>query len=332
MKLNKILSFFLALILIFSLTACNTQENVSDSSSAVTQTENNDKNENNNNKSNPLLYKVSDSNGNHIWLFGSIHVGDDYFYPLPEYVTNAFDQSDSLAVEFDITTYEKDLNAQMKSLQAFVYTDGTKISDHLPEKVYNKAKKILKENNLYNSAMDYYIPAFWSSLIDNVLYEKIKVDYELGVDRHMIEKAYKQKKKIHDIESAESQYNMLAGLSDDLQIMMLESSVSSYKLSFLAKYQLKNMMKAWAKGDENELTAQLSAEPSFFMNKEQKALYAEYTQKLITDRNLTMTNWAENALISGEKVFICVGAAHIVGDGAMADLLKNRGYTVEIIR
>ena len=36
----------------------------------------------------PLLYKVTDADGNVVWLFGSIHVGKEEFYPLPDYVTD----------------------------------------------------------------------------------------------------------------------------------------------------------------------------------------------------------------------------------------------------
>ena len=45
-----------------------------------------------------------------------------------------------------------------------------------------------------------------------------------------------------------------------------------------------------------------------------------------------MTDFAEDALASGKEVFICVGAAHIVGDGAMAQLLAQRGYTVTLVK
>ena len=41
-----------------------------------------------------------------------------------------------------------------------------------------------------------------------------------------------------------------------------------------------------------------------------------------------MTDYAEKALQTDKDVFICVGAAHIVGDGAIVDLLCERGYEV----
>ena len=68
-----------------------------------------------------------------------------------------------------------------------------------------------------------------------------------------------------------------------------------------------------------------------FADEEEAALYAEYNDKLIVQRNATMTEYAEEALLSGEEIFICVGAAHIVGQGAIAENLRELGYTVEIV-
>ena len=63
-----------------------------------------------------------------------------------------------------------------------------------------------------------------------------------------------------------------------------------------------------------------------------KALYDEYYKAMITDRNDNMTDYAVDALDSGEEVFICVGAAHVIGDGAIAENLRELGYTVEMVR
>ena len=69
-----------------------------------------------------------------------------------------------------------------------------------------------------------------------------------------------------------------------------------------------------------------------FESEEEAALYAEYNDALVTQRNLSMTEYAVEALESGQELFICVGAAHVVGEGAMAELLREMGYTVELVR
>lgn len=279
----------------------------------------------------PLLYKVTDSEGNAAWLFGSIHVGEEYFYPLPDYVLDAYASADALAVEFDIVAFESDLNAQIEALQPMVYSDGTTIVDHIPEELYNDAKAVLKDFGMYSSALDYYCPSMWSSFIDSAMITQMGVDTTLGIDMYFLNRAHEEGKTILDVESAAFQYGMMAGYSEELQELLLESSVASADLVEESKEDLMELIQAWANGDEASFDALINAEEEF-ESAEEEALYNEYQNAMITERNLSMTDFAEDALKSGQEVFIVVGAAHIVGEGAMAQLLADRGYTVEIVR
>ena len=278
----------------------------------------------------PLLYKVTDGDGNTIWLFGSIHVGEDYFYPLPDYVTSAYESADALAVEVDIVTFQNDLNAQMDSLRQLVYRDGTKISDHISEDLYNSAVDALKDLGIYNVALDYYYPVLWQNFIESSLYEQLGFQSDLGIDLHFLTRAHDECKKIIEVESAKFQYGMMADFSEELQVLLLESAMESYNDAEGTEESFYELVVAWTEGDEKAFAALLAEAPEFESD-EEVALYKEYNDAMVVNRNITMTDFAEDALKSGEEVFICVGAAHIVGEGAMAQLLAERGYTVEIV-
>ena len=276
----------------------------------------------------PILYKVTDADGNTAWLFGSIHVGEESFYPLPDYVTSAYENSDALAVEFDIVSFEEDVEAQTSALMQFLYTDGTTILDHIPEELYTKAVAILEEYGYYFSEMDYFCPALWSDLVDSALYENLDADSELGLDVYFLNNAHETGKEIQNVESAEFQYGMMAGFSEELQIILLESALHSYEHQDEGAQSLAELMEIWASGDEEALVNMLIEEPELTSD-EEVVLYAEYNDAMMTQRNLAMADFAEDALASGKEVFICVGAAHVVGPGALVDLLTQRGYTVE---
>ncbi len=276
----------------------------------------------------PLLYKVTDANGNVLWLFGSIHVGKEYFYPLPDYVLNAYNSSDALAVEFDVTEVSDDaLTTSM--MMDMAYMDGSKIGDHIDKELYEEAKEILRESGYYFSSMDIFKPVMWSMLIDELITEQLNYDADLGIDMFFLNTAHEENKKIYDIESMEFQMDMLTGYSEELQIMMLESSV--YYFDNIDEYQkdLDDLANEWAVGNAEALAEEDDYE---FESAEEEALYREYNTAMMTKRNRGMTNFAENALKSGEEVFIVVGAAHMVGDDGIANQLKERGYTVEEIR
>ncbi|MBQ8165364.1 MAG: TraB/GumN family protein [Clostridia bacterium] len=282
-------------------------------------------------ESSPILYKVTDTNGNVLWLFGSIHVGREDYYPLPDYVLDAFESSDALAVEFDTVSFENDLGSQIKALQMLMYTDGTTIKDHISAEVYSRAVEILEENTIYNSMMDYYLPSLWANFIDNCAYEKIGANSELGIDLHFIERAMDCNKEILEIESAEFQFGMLGGFSEELQVCLLEGSIESYEYLDEMKEEVNVMMDLWASGDEKKFSEYLNSEEDI-ADPQEALLYKEYNDAMMVSRNAEMTKYAENALKSGKEVFICVGAAHIVGDGAIAEELRLLGYTVERVK
>lgn len=342
--MKKLLALLLSMILCFALVACKEEKRkrYDDDDEIESSIESGESSESSTDESfeesgeiedeitGPLLYKVTDDEGNVVWLFGSIHVGREEFYPLPDYVLDAFNGSDALAVEADIITFEGDLAAQVRVLKKFIYTDGTKISDHIPKATYDAAVQILKENNIYNSTLDYYSPVIWSSFVDNCLYEKIGADAESGIDRHLMDLADDSEKEILEVESVDFQYNMLNDFSDELKLYLLQSSVYNYIKSDEAKDDLNEMLDMWANGDEDKFN-------ELFENEEEngnwdKDLYKEYNKAMIVDRNESMTEYAEAALKSGKEIFICVGAAHVVGKGAMAEQLSDLGYTVEVVK
>lgn len=281
--------------------------------------------------STPLLYKVSDDKGNVVWLFGSIHLGRESYYPLPDYVTEAFENSDALAVECDIVAFENDISAQVSALQKMLYTDGTTIKDHISEDTYNKAKKILQDNNMYSFAIDYYKPILWESFLDSCVYALVEADSDLGIDMHLLNLAKKNGKEVLEVESVGFQYGMLSSFSEELQIYLLESAIEGFEDTDALIAELNEMLDIWAKGDEKEFSDYLGAEEEFEDEKEEQ-LYEEYNNAMLVSRNKNMTEYAENALKSGKEVFICVGAAHVVGKGAMAEQLRNLGYNVELVK
>lgn len=277
----------------------------------------------------PLLYKVTDEEGNVAWLFGSIHLGIEDYYPLPDYVMDAFYGSDALAVEFDIIAAEENAMALSNMVYSMIYMDGSEISDHIPEELYEKAVEIMDEYMGYSSMYDMFYPVIWWQLLSNVLYELTNANSDLGVDRHMIELAYDADMPVLDVESAELQFEIFANFSEPLQILLLESTVEAFEDTDLYVEEMDKMIEIWMQGDEEAFRELLREENDQEMTAEEQALYEEYKYVLETSRNVGMADFVVDALESGDEVFVCVGAAHIVSDDALVDMLREMGYTVE---
>ena len=280
----------------------------------------------------PLLYKVTDADGNIAWIFGSIHVGAEFFYPLPDYVMDAYNASDALAVEFDISSIDQNDYDTVFSdyIYDMEYSDSSRIKDHIPDYVYDEAKEILKEHDYYFRALDCYKPGLWAEFIDELAREKLDINTELGIDNFFLNTAHAENKTIYDIESLEFQMRMTLDYSDGLQTLLLRSAIESYKEAEEYQDSLDELLVDWAIGNEE---AFVDDESDYqYMSRKMRILYDEYNKIMTLDRNITMADFAEDALASGEEVFIVVGAGHVVGKGGMTDLLTERGYTVELIQ
>ena len=326
--MKKLLSLFLVLVMCLSFVACGTNNETATADTATTEATTAPVSKG----STPLLYKATSDNGGEVWLFGSIHVGNDDMYPLPDYVNNAYNEADSLAVEVDVIDMEENAMDYIADYQKVMYLDGTTIKDHISEDLYNDAVKILEDNDYYTSMLDFYYPSMWSSFIEVFEYENSGYDSKKGIDMHLLNLAKENKKNIVEIESASSQITLLGEFSEELQILQLEEVVAGYNTEESKTY-LKDLVSAWTSGNEESITAIICEDSSSEdYTEEEMKLLEEYNQKMLVDRNILMADFAEKALKDGDSVFICVGTAHIVGEGAMVDLLRDRGYTVEIVK
>lgn len=279
----------------------------------------------------PMLFHVTGPEGQEGYLFGTIHVGDARIDTVLELLKPYLDRCDALAVEFDLLAYEKDLGAQMKSMTQFVLTDGSKASDHMPEELFQRASALLSEAGLIPNLMQSYNLAMWSQLVEQAaVMTRSSYNSETGMDRSLIQYCYEKQIPVRDVESAEFQYSLLAGFSDELNLLLIESTLDNLDTYGESIDELYN---AWLSGDYARIVEVLNeeTEEDEELTEEQIALLEDYNDKLLTQRNLGMRDKALEWLKAGDKVFFAVGAAHLVDEGGLVELLRAEGCTVEQI-
>ena len=295
-------------------------------------------------KATPLFYHVTGDNGQEMWLFGTIHVGDSRTCYLPQKIYDAFDSADALAVEFNIENFyammETDEELQKLAAEAYYYTDGTTAEDHIatPE-LFDYATKLMKATGNFNTTTPFMKPSLWSNIIENTyLRMGYRLSSDLGIDNLLMERARQQQKEILDVESGIAQLQILGGFSDALQEYILMGTLSGtavqYQEDVLALFEM------WCEGDEQKLTAYLNEEKELpdtsslteaeleQYNKE-LALYKEYNEAMSSSRNVDMVDVAIGYLESDKVVFYAVGLAHLLAEDGLVNALRDAGYTVE---
>lgn len=273
--------------------------------------------------STPLLFEVTkEGQDNKLYLFGSIHAADESVYPLPSYIEDAYEKSDEVAVEFDLIEMTNNLETQVNNLAKFINKDGKNIKDIINEDSYNEAVTILKNAGVYNSLWEHYNPMMWYSLIETASMKDSELSEEKGIDLHILKKAKEDKKEIIELESADYQYEMLLSFEEELQIYILEHSISAYNESV---DELKKLFELYKKGNKKDLE-------NFLFNENNNSLEEEkFNDVLVTNRNKNMTESLKSYFNEEKNIFCTVGLAHIIGNDGIAASLEKEGYIVKQI-
>ena len=285
----------------------------------------------------PVFYEVSDDEGHSMYLFGTIHIGDDRTAYLPQVIYDALEEADALAVEFDDKSFEESIDEddelRQTLMRAYYYTDGTTIQNHLDSDVYKEALDYIKVIGNYTDGAESMKPYLWENGIELFyLSQGRKLSGAKGVDARLMRLARESGKEILNVESGEFQVSMLTGYSDPVQEMMLSEAITATRQEYLnGSYEL---YEAWCEGDEEALIQRLAAmdeEERAELDEDELAIYDEYHQKMEVERNAAMVEVAKGYLAEGRKVFFAVGLAHLLGEGGLVHALRDAGFTVTLI-
>lgn len=320
---KKLFKLFLVLIMLFSFVGCGKTEEKKEESPKV-EINNND----------ALIWEVKSDTAT-IYLVGSIHVANDDTYPLQQKLLDAFAISDAIAVEVDVVALQEDMELMTEISSMMIYTDGTNLTNHISDELLSIFNDYVEQYGVSGFSSEYiellymYKPWVLYSLISNDVILDAGFEAESGIDMYFINQAKENGMEIIEVESAKFQYDMLDSFSLELQEFMLKDSLETSRDSSVMSMKL--MLSLWEEGDVEAFEILLNEETAELMGgmtEEEQKLYEEYNKKMITDRNIGMTDKVEELLKGDQDVFYIVGSAHMVGEDGIVQLLQDRGYIV----
>jgi len=263
-----------------------------------------------------FLWRVQ-SKRNTVYVLGSIHLLKKDVYPLSRTIEGAFEKSDVLAVEANVNDISRlDIGKLMES--AFY-----PVSDSLEKHVSGKTFSLIKEETaraglpmelVYNQK-----PWFLGLTLESIELMKSGYDPNYGIDKHFLSKA-EGRKKISELESLDYQINLLAGLNDEEQELFLLYTLRELKILV---QEVDKLVDAWKSGAVEKMESTITKSLA-----EDRRFYTIY-DKLIYKRNRNMAQKIEGYLKTNGTYFVVIGAAHLLGDKGIIQLLKDRGYSVE---
>jgi uncharacterized protein YbaP (TraB family) len=263
-----------------------------------------------------FLWRVQ-SKTSTVYLLGSIHLFRKENYPLNPRIENAFEQSDVLAVEANITDVGKvDVG---RFMEIAFYPENETLEKHVSKETYEFVKKELGGLGIPPELINKQKPWFLAATLESLELLKLGYTPDSGIDMYFLSKA-KGKKRIVELESLDDQLNFLSRLSDQDQELFLLSTVKD--LDVLSK-DMDQLINAWTSGESRSVESILTKSLA-----EDRRLTSIY-EKLVYERNGNMTLRIEDLLRIKGTCFVIVGAGHLVGDRGIVEILKRKGYLVE---
>jgi uncharacterized protein YbaP (TraB family) len=253
--------------------------------------------------------------GNTIYLGGTVHLLRPGDYPLPEVFDQAYQQSSQLYFETDISAIG-DLAVQMQMMQQLTYSDDRTLKTVLNEKAYAALSEYIADIGLPLMMLEKFKPGLLVSTLQVLEFQNMGFTPQ-GVDVYFNARATKDGKAIGQLETVQEQIGFIAAMGEGN-----ESEFILLSLRDLAETGelMEAMIAAWRTGNNTKLSEMFVDD----MRSEAPELY----DSLLLQRNLKWIPQIEQMLRDADTEFVLVGAAHIVGENGLLDLLADKGYTI----
>ena len=261
----------------------------------------------------PALWAIRDADST-IYLFGTVHV----LRPTTPWgsarVDAAFAGADD--IWFEISNPD-DQAAIIPLVQQHGISPDRPLSSLLTAEELTDLSAAAAGAGMTAAQIDIFRP--WLAGLTLSVAPLIKAGYDpqSGVEMILKARADAAGKPVHGFETIDKQVGILAGMSEADQLSFLRSTLEAYDD---ATTELDAMVNAWATGDVATLE-KVSVEE---MQAESPAVY----QALLVQRNTDWAGQIQTLLAGSGTAFIAVGAAHLVGDDSVQEILADRGVAV----
>lgn len=264
----------------------------------------------------PALWRIADEDSE-IWLFGTVHILPEGVDWKSEAVEAAFAAADEFVTETD-TGPEAAAEFQRLTAELGVLPPGENLLEELSPEGRARFERVAREANFDPRQFETVRP--WLAAMQLSYFHAVARGHssEAGVESVLAVDAQAQGKRHTFLETPAQQLHILADLSHADQIRFLEATLRQIEEE---SDILESLDRAWARGELEDLGQQLDAQ----IGEAGPAVH----QALIVDRNRAWADEIARRLQGEGRIFVAVGAAHLIGEHSVVAMLRQRGIAVE---
>lgn len=259
-----------------------------------------------------LLWHIS-GQGADAYLFGTMHSEDSRVVQLPEVVEHHFGSADVLMLEVSL-----DAQTEQMLAQKMLLPPDQSLRSLVGETLAKQAEEAMLERGIPPALTGRLQP--WATVLMLSLPPQ---QSGLFLDKRLYQRAMSEGKRFLPLESADEQIAVFTSLNTAEQKTLLRGVLAEYK-GYPALFG--QMTEAYLGRDLARLVQISSAHP---MSRDQR-LQRKVMVHLLDKRNRRMVERMRPVLHEGQP-FIAVGALHLPGEQGVISLLRDQGYTLELL-
>ena len=249
---------------------------------------------------------------NRVYVMGSFHLLRPQDYPLATEIEDAYRDAEALCMEIDVDDTDEGALA-FKMLALARLPPGASLKAELGASypaVSGKARAL----GIDLAPLDAFQPWFVALTASVTQLMKLGFNPNEGVEKYFQRRAKTDHKEICGFETAEDQFNLLAGMSVHEQAALLAQSIDELGD---VQTQMNEMLDAWKHGDEKTLR-----KTAFRQMEQNPELY----KSMIIDRNKRFAAGIEKLLGERRDYLVIIGAGHLVGRDSLLRMLRKDGH------
>lgn len=260
------------------------------------------------------VWSISDDDST-VYLAGSIHILRESDLPIPKIFKQVYDESEEVVFEIDMAKMSNPSTA-MKIREIGTLPQGETLADKLKPKTVEKLKAYLTKRGIPYAPFQNFTPGM--AYISMASLESLRMGArpDLGLESQYFNFASKDKKPSRGLETVEYQMSRFNEFTDEEMDEALNETLD--EIEEVAK-SLDELISTWKSGNMKKLEALII---------EQMAPTPRIKEILLDERNKNWIPEIEKSLAEKHDVMFLVGAAHLVGEGSVIDLLRKKGLTV----
>jgi len=261
------------------------------------------------------VWTVSDADST-VFLVWSIHLLREKDLPIPESFDRVYAEAEEVVFEIDMAAMSRPASAE-EMHRLGLLPPGETLADRFGAGTMERLRAYLRELGKPESFLDSYDPGMVFLLLSSFEAARLGARAEFGAETTIYAKCLADGKPNRGLETIAYQVSLFDELDDFVIEEYVNRSIDERDKN---SGVFDRIVAAWRSGDVDALAAELE---------EDSTLPGKLREVLLTRRNRNWIAEIEKALATDRDVMFLVGAAHLVGEESVVDLLREKGLEVK---